>query len=51
MRKRRQQPRGPVRRTVAKNPRNLTDEDDPLFEERDLVFSGSADEKVKPAET
>jgi len=49
MRKRRQKPRVLRRRVVVKRC-GLADEDDPLFEERELEICGAGDEKMTPAE-
>ena len=49
MRTRIQGPRVVVRRVFAKR-HNLEDENDPLFDERELEFCGYGDEKVKPPE-
>ena len=45
MRKRRQQRRGFGRRFVTLG-RSLAQDDDPLFEEREMEFAGAGDEKV-----
>jgi hypothetical protein len=45
MRKRRQKRRGFGRRFVALD-RSLAQDDDPLFDEREMKFAGAGDEKV-----
>jgi len=47
MRKYRQRSRVSARRVVVKQ-YALIGDDDPLFDERDLEYSGAGDEKVKP---
>jgi hypothetical protein len=49
MRKRRQQRRGFGHRFVAAG-RSLAQDDDPLFDEREMEFAGAGDEKVSSSE-
>jgi hypothetical protein len=49
MRRRKQIRRGSCAKRIAPR-RFLSEEDDPLFEERDIVFAGAGDERVTPPE-
>jgi len=48
MRKRTRKRPGIVRRGIASKQRKLWHDDDPLFEEHELEFSGGGDERAEP---